>query len=155
MATYTHTNIVSADPERLGRFYIEVFGCERTGPDRTLEGEWIGRGTGHPGITVRGFMLRLPGHGESGPTLEIFSVEGGGADNAPSTGSILHGGYTHMAFIVDDVHATLDQIVAAGGSKLGEIVRAQAVEGLGAPDFVYARDPEGNILELLDWTPRG
>ena len=46
MATvFHHTNIVSHDPERLAKFYIEVFGCVRDGPDRNLHGEWIERGT--------------------------------------------------------------------------------------------------------------
>jgi glyoxylase I family protein len=142
---YSHTNIVSHDPERLGAFYVEVFGCVRTGPDRVLEEEWIGRGIGMPGARVHGFHLRLPGHGEAGPTLEIFKV----SDLDAVGGSVItRPGLMHMAF--DDIEDALERVLAAGGSRQGEIIEAVS-PGLRRAGFVYARDPDGNIVELLQW----
>jgi glyoxylase I family protein len=46
--------------------------------------------------------------------------------------------------------AALSAVVAEGGSRLGEIV-THAIEGAGTIRFTYARDPEGNILELQAW----
>jgi glyoxylase I family protein len=145
---YHHTNIVARDPERLGAFYVEVFGCVRTGQDRDLGGEWLERGTGLPGARVRGFHLRLPGHGDEGPTVEIFSLDEM-TDRIPSV--VNRPGLMHVAFSVDDIHATLERFVKAGGSKLGEPVEAPAARGVPRAGFVYARDPEGNIVELLEW----
>lgn len=59
-------------------------------------------------------------------------------------------GIAHIAFEVDDVEATLSEIIRAGGSAIGEVVTAAYPDNTEAV-FVYARDPEGNILELQCW----
>jgi len=41
--------------------------------------------------------------------------------------------------------------IAAGGSVVGQIATTQ-VNGVGTLRVVYARDPEGNIVELQKWT---
>jgi catechol 2,3-dioxygenase-like lactoylglutathione lyase family enzyme len=144
--TFTHTNIVSSDPEGLAEFYVEVFECTTSGPRRHLDGEWLGRGMGLGGAVVDGVHLRLPGHGERGPTLEIFALP----EVEPGPSAVNRFGLMHIAFSVDDIHDTLERMVAAGGERLGEVSEAH-VEGVGAADFVYARDPEGNIVELQCW----
>ena len=60
-------------------------------------------------------------------------------------------GIGHLAFAVDDVELALGAIVAAGGGAAGEVVKV-AVPGAGRITFVYATDPEGNIVELQHWT---
>jgi len=50
---------------------------------------------------------------------------------------------------VDDVEATLAEVIREGGSKVGELVAAYP-DGKEAV-FVYTRDPEGNIIELQSW----
>ena len=105
--------------------------------------------TGVPGAHIVGEHLVLPGYGEDHPTLEIFSYVPSlptgalSAVNAP--------GYQHIAFEVDDVQDTLALVLANGGSALGELVHADYADGRRAV-FVYARDPEGNILELQSWS---
>jgi hypothetical protein len=44
----------------------------------------------------------------------------------------------------------LAQVLAAGGSQIGELIRADYPDGRQAT-MVYAADPEGNILELQNW----
>ena len=61
-------------------------------------------------------------------------------------------GYGHVAFAVDDVRATCEQIVAAGGGMTGEVVQAE-IPGAGTIEFAYATDPEGNIVEVQRWLP--
>ncbi len=147
-AAFHHTNIVSHDPERLAAFYMEVFGCVLSGPQRNLQGDWIERGTGLEGAHITGFMLKLPGHGETGPNLEIFKVEG----SDPSVpGKVNRPGLMHVCFVVDDVRETLDRMLAAGGQLQGEVVDSGPIPGVGRADFVYARDPDGNIVELVAW----
>lgn len=144
---YVHTNLVAHDWAKLTAFYIRVFGCAPAGPPRDLAGEWLARGTGVPAARLRGQHLRLPGHGEGGPTLEIFSY-----------GEVLDGprplphraGFGHIAFAVDDVAHALVRVIEAGGSAHGEIV-TRDVDGVGRLTFTYARDPEGNLLELQSW----
>jgi predicted enzyme related to lactoylglutathione lyase len=60
-------------------------------------------------------------------------------------------GFTHIAFAVDDVEKALETVISAGGGSVGEIATAE-VGGVGLLQVVYARDPEGNILELQKWS---
>jgi catechol 2,3-dioxygenase-like lactoylglutathione lyase family enzyme len=145
---YAHTNLVARDWRLLAAFYADVFGCEPLPPERDLRGEWLDEATGVPNAAVRGVHLRLPGHGESGPTLEIFTYdEVAGRPQPVANGA----GYGHVAFEVDDVPAALQRMLDHGGSALGSVVRT-TVDGAGELELTYARDPEGNIVELQSWT---
>ena len=145
-ARYAHTCIVAADWRRLASFYEEVFGCERLLPERDNHGEWVDRLTGLHDVRARGVHLRLPVPGlhGTGPTLEIFQFEPA-AERLPVL--IHRPGLAHIAFRVDDVKAARDQVLAAGGHDLGEVVTAE-IAGAGTATLVYLTDPEGNIVEL-------
>ena len=54
-------------------------------------------------------------------------------------------------FAVEDVDEALKAVIAAGGGSVGETATAE-VKGVGVLRVVYARDPEGNIVELQKWT---
>lgn len=144
---YVHTNLVARDWRKLAAFYVHVFGCTRVEPERDLSGEWLERGTRVPGAHLRGQHLRLPGHGEGGPSLEIFEYDSLEEQALPVANRV---GFGHIAFSVDDVKAALDQVIGAGGSAYGEIV-TRHIEGVGELTFTYVRDPEGNLIELQTW----
>jgi catechol 2,3-dioxygenase-like lactoylglutathione lyase family enzyme len=146
-AKFVHTNIIARDWEGLARFYETVFGCERVLPERDMSGDWIEGGTGVPGARVRGAHLRLPGYGDGGPTLEIFQYN---IENTVTTKAINETGLVHIAFLVGDVKGALEEVIAGGGSRLGKIA-VKDIPGVGFLTFVYARDPEGNIIELQNW----
>jgi predicted enzyme related to lactoylglutathione lyase len=147
-ARYAHTNLVAHDWKRLADFYTEAFGCEPMPPERKLSGEWLARGTGVPGARLQGIHLRLPGHGDKGPTLEIFQYHEARERLEPAAN---RPGFGHIAFVVDDVEAAQEKVMAAGGGALGEIASAE-VEGAGLVTFTYVTDPEGNIVELQHWS---
>ncbi|MCX7031474.1 MAG: VOC family protein [Spirochaetes bacterium] len=144
---YVHTNIVARDWRNLAGFYTRVFGCTLKPPERDLSGDWLDSLTALRNAHVRGVHLLLPGHGRAGPTLEIFeySVK---KDARPS--GINRPGFAHIAFSVPDVKKTLLSVKRNGGSSVGTLVAA-SIEGVGMIDVVYARDPEGNIIELQKW----
>jgi predicted enzyme related to lactoylglutathione lyase len=175
---YVHTNIVAKDWRKLADFYIidvcptndrqrikenpekqgnipldnaitkanvnKVFGCKEVYTKRDLKGKWIDRATGINGVRIEGVHLRLPGHGDNGPTLEIFQYN---KATLQKIKRINQQGLTHIAFRVEDVRKTLDAIIKAGGGKLSEIIH-QDVPNLGCIILVYAKDPEGNFIEL-------
>lgn len=147
-ARYAHTNLIAKDWERLATFYMRVFGCTPAGPRRDLRGDWLERASGVKRAALVGQHLRLPGFGDGGPTLEIFQYEEMEEQSKPVANRV---GLGHLGFAVDDVAATLAEVIAAGGSALGEVVQTQ-VEGVGTLTFTYARDPEGNLIELQTWT---
>jgi len=145
---YAHTNLIARDWEKLAAFYERAFGCVRLEPRRDLAGEWLEAATRVPGAHLRGQHLRLPGFGENGPTLEIFAYGETLAQEPPVAN---RAGFAHIAFRVDDVAEALRAVIDAGGSAFGAIV-THAVEGAGTLTFTYARDPEGNLVELQSWT---
>lgn len=146
-ARFAHLNLVAGDWRKLAAFYERVFGCLPVPPERDLQGAWLERATGLPGAHIRGLHLRLPGGGESGPTLEIFQYlpEGRDPDRA-----VNRPGYGHIAFAVEDVAAARKAVLAAGGGEVGPLTTVP-VAGAGTITFAYLTDPEGNILELQRW----
>lgn len=145
---YRHTNLVARDWRRLVDFYISVLGCELLPPERDLAGKWIDDATGITDAHIRGSHLLLPGFGEGGPTLEIFSYDDSIPGAWPPAANRL--GIGHLAFAVGNVTEMLERVIDYGGSSLGEVVRTE-VPGVGQLVMVYALDPEGNIIELQSW----
>ncbi len=146
-AKYRHTNIVAEDWRKVADFYQQVLGCNRIPPERASSGEWVERSTGVPGAEVRGIHLRLPGFGDDGPTLEIFEYN---RTQKRLQTAINRPGFAHLAFEVDDVESARDEVLAAGGGCVGDLVTAE-ITNAGTITFVYMTDPEGNIIELQNW----
>lgn len=147
MFRYVHTNIIAKDHQKLIHFYKEVFHCKSIGETRDLRGEWLDRLTGIQGAHITGEHLCLPGYGTDHPTLEIFSY-----DTMEDSSHRINGcGIAHLAFEVDDVEETLQLLLEKGGSQIGELVKTTYENGKKAV-FVYAADPEGNIIELQNWS---
>jgi predicted enzyme related to lactoylglutathione lyase len=147
IAKYVHTNLVAANWRELAEFYIKVFGCKRKPPERKLKGDWLDGLTAIRNAYVEGMHLALPGYGKDGPTLEIFQYSRmKGAKAAP----VSRPGFGHIAFAVRDVKAPLERVKEHGGSAVGSLVSTK-IEGVGHIEVVYARDPEGNVVELQKW----
>ncbi|MEI6632400.1 MAG: VOC family protein [Chlamydiota bacterium] len=146
---FKHVNIIAADWDTLARFYEEVFGCVRVPPESRIDDPWLARGTGVPGASLRGLKLTLPGCDKKGPLLEIFQFSES-EGKLPARAN--RRGFGHLAFEVEDVASGLAGIIAHGGSTLGEVTVHE--DGKGAFTFVFATDPEGNIVELTNWKLR-
>lgn len=144
---FVHTNLIARDWKQLARFYEQVFGCTPMPPERNLKGQWLDAGTGIPGAEIRGIHLRLPGYGDESPTLEIFQYNR--QEERPPT-AINRPGLAHIAFAVDDVQATREAVLHAGGGSVGKVVSLE-IPGAGMVTFAYVTDPEGNIVELQHW----
>ena len=149
-ARFAHVNLVARDWRRLADFYSRVFGWVPVPPERNLSGPWLDAATKIPDAGIRGVHLRLPGHGPVGPTLEIFQYQPAAerpvlAMNQP--------GFGHIALTVPDVTAALEAVIASGGGAVGELVSTD-IPGAGRLRFVYATDPESNVIELQQWSGR-
>lgn len=152
MATrYAHTNLIARDWRRLAKFYQDVFDCVPLPPERDLSGDWLDRATAIEGSRITGMHLRLPGHGDAGPTLEIFQYDAMPAhpEVAPNTP-----GFSHIAFAVDDVPAMVRSVLEHGGAEVGELA-VRDVADAGLLSFQYVADPEGNIIEIQNWKKPG
>jgi lactoylglutathione lyase len=144
---YVHTNLVASDWLGLAEFYVNVFGCKAKPPQRNLEGAWLDSLTSLKNVHIRGIHLLMPGYGGSGPTLEIFQYSGRRRRALPQTDQP---GFGHIAFAVANVAQMIKKLEKNGGSLVGKRITT-TIEGAGRIDVVYARDPEGNIIELQKW----
>lgn len=147
-ARFGHVNVTSHDWRRLAAFYGEVFGLEPFGAERDIASPEFDRAVGLSGAHLRGVHLRLPGHGDSGPTLEIYGYD----DMAPDgpTVAVDRAGWGHIAFQVPDVEAAVAAVITAGGSAFGDIVTTSTKDGRRVM-WCYTTDPDGNLLELQAW----
>ena len=141
---YVHTNLVARDWRKLAEFYKTVFNCLQKGHERDYAGQWLDEATGLSGARIRGVHLILPGYGENGPSLEIFSYNTICDRPFPKPDEP---GFGHLAFVVDDMEETAQKILDAGGRAVGVLTRLEF------PDntvlwFQYLTDPEGNIVEI-------
>ena len=146
-ARYVHTNLIARDWRGLAQFYQDLFGCVPVPPERDLSGPEMEAGTGIRGVHLRGAHLRLPGRGDDGPTLEIFTYDP--ALEGPAT-AVNRPGFGHIAFSVEDVVGAREMVLAAGGRAIGEVVTV-TVAGAAQVTWCYVTDPEGNAIELQSW----
>ena len=147
-ARFGHVNVTARDWRRLAAFYTDVFGCEFVPPERDIRSTDLDAATGLHDAHLTGAHLRLPGFGDGGPTLEIFEYE---ELEAHPGAHIDRPGWGHVAFQVPDVPTALDAVTAAGGGRLGASVTMQTKDGRHVT-WVYATDPEGNVVELQSWS---
>lgn len=145
---FAHTNIIARNWKKLAQFYIDVFECEPVYPERDLSGEWIDKITQISNVRIKGIHLKLPGY-QDGPTLEIFEYNK--ISKECKKALINDPGYSHIAFHVNDVEETLHKLISYGGEPYGEMIEKN-FEGNGRLKVVYAKDLEGNIIEIQNWT---
>lgn len=144
---FAHTNIICTNWKELADFYVKTFDCKIVPPIRKQSGEWLEKGTGLKNAKLEGAHLLLPGYGNNGPTLEIYQYE-----NIERQGFVSPNkrGFGHIAFEVESVEKVLETLEINGGKAFGEITK-RVVKNVGEITFIYARDPEGNLIELQSW----
>lgn len=139
---FDQVKFLARDPEALASFYEEALDCVTVVPLQELEDDAVARVTGVPDADIQLTVLRLPGRGEHGPVLELYSVSG----DRPSDWHY-QPGQGQIAFEVEDLETAMGRVGGAGGNKLGDLVEWEAPSGARAR-FVYMQDPEGNIIDL-------
>ena len=144
---FSHVNIISRDWRKLANFYIDVFDCTPKPPERDLAGKWVDELTDLSDTTIKGMHLILPGYEKDSPTLEIFEYN----ENIENQDKNINlEGFGHIAFAVDDVEEKLNLLLENGGTTVGKLIDTD-IEGVGRITVVYAKDPEGNIIEIQKW----
>lgn len=136
-----HINLVARDAEALAAFYVDVLRCEHLREPRALSGERVSRGNGIANSQIYSIWLKFPELDR--PFLEIHEHKVTYDRDQPR---VNEPGFAHLSFQLKDISGILSQIIQAGGAQIGEITDLGTEE---KPLLIaYARDPEGNILEL-------
>ena len=108
----------------------------------TVEGELVDRITAVPGNRSRVAMLKTPdGHGRV-ELIEFLAPDVRMGDVGAPANTL---GLRHLAFVVDDLDATLDALLPHGGRLVGDVARLGTTYRL-----CYVRGPAGIIVELAE-----
>lgn len=135
-----HVNLVVADIKRALPFYRNVLGFE-VADDVTVSDPQLSIGLGVPDAALRAVFLRIPGTSTQIEMMEYSSHKGTPA--GPSARAF-DGGFRHIAFQVDDVDRVFSALKAHGVSFVSDPVTVP-----GGTRFVWFKDPDGNVLELI------
>jgi catechol 2,3-dioxygenase-like lactoylglutathione lyase family enzyme len=138
-----HTGFTVSDLDRSVAFYRDVIGCEVIAAQEK-EGGYLAEIVGYPDAHVRMAHLRGPDGGHVIELFEYVSPE----SNAPPL-AVKNVGITHVCFLVDDLPALYDDLVARGvDSFVSPPVLVDT--GINTGGYgLYLRDPDGIGVELF------
>jgi len=141
MKAIHHTAISTSDLDQLKTFYCDLLGFEVES-----EFEWpVGievsdKIVGLKDSASKVAMLKLGDF-----RLELFQYSSPEPKSSDPNRPVCDHGITHLAFTVEDIHAEYNRLVKAGmrfhcpPQNIGAIV-------------TYGRDPDGNVVELMQIT---
>ncbi|MFL5761864.1 MAG: VOC family protein [Thermomicrobiales bacterium] len=128
--TFSHIALACKDPRTVERFYAKHFGFRRT---RVYPAESI------PGL---GEVIIIS---SAGLSLELFPAKEERPVPAAGGDGPWYPGFRHLAFLVDNLDASLAQMGDEANITFGPIDLGFLVPGM---RVAWLADPEGNIVEL-------
>jgi catechol 2,3-dioxygenase-like lactoylglutathione lyase family enzyme len=133
-----HTAISTGDLERAIDFYVGLLGFEVINRFDWDQGtQWADSITDLQGSAARAAMLKL-----SNAFLEIFEYSSPPPRPADPQRPVCDHGITHIALLVSDLDAEYQRLKAAGMhfhcAPTGQL------------SAIYGRDPDGNVVELME-----
>ena len=134
-----HTGIVVQDLERCLEFWRDLMGLKVTG-DSWEEGEFIDTIQNLNGVKLHMIKLSAP----DGSMIELLKDESHPTPS-PERNTLCDRGIRHVAFTVADVEAAWHCLRERGCQTLSEPITSPD----GKARLFFARDPEGNLLEMV------
>jgi len=134
-----HIGIVVHDMEQSLRFWRDVMGLE-VAIDFREHGTFIDTVQGLSGVDLRMIKLAAP----DGSMIELLKDDAHSTP-APGQNQLCDRGIRHVAFTVADVEASWRTLRDEGCAVSSEPVTAPD----GKARLFFARDPEGNLLEIV------
>lgn len=140
-----HAGLVVRDMPGMYAFYKQVFDMQVVS-EAMESGPFLDTILDTSGIQVHTVKLRA----QAGETLlELLHFTMPTILPQDSQYACYRQGFTHLALTVDDIHASCSAICMAGGLCLSEPQKALD----GCVIVVFCRDPEGNLLEIVQTVP--
>jgi catechol 2,3-dioxygenase-like lactoylglutathione lyase family enzyme len=135
-----HVAFATPDLERLSGFYASLVGREANFSPRLVGLRAVDRVTGLENVDVRAAWVHGLNLG-----LEFWCYTEPATVARADRRPLHEPGYSHVCFETDDIAADFDRARA-----LGAVAHAPPQQLRGAT-AAYLRDPDGNIVELLQW----
>jgi len=138
-----HVGISTADIGRSIHFYRDLLGMELVEEERienTVECDNI---FGLKNVKAKSAMLRL-----GAMQIELFEFERPRGQSPDPMQPVNNPRIYHICFEVTDVQKEYERLKAAS------VPFISAPQDFGIGKAVYGRDPDGNVVELLQWTKK-
>lgn len=145
-----HVNLVVENLEEISRFYCRVLGMD-VAKRATISGPWIEAITGLTDAVADVIYLDT----KTPVGLELISYRQPLGERADRQSRANTPGIRHIAFRVKDIDAVVDRLRETGATLLSEVqqVPAEQVDFAGLrKQIVYFLDPEGNLVELCEFS---
>jgi catechol 2,3-dioxygenase-like lactoylglutathione lyase family enzyme len=139
-----HVAISTPDLDRLAAFYTDVIGFEEVMSTSWRDRPIIDRMIGLTGSAARQVMLRA-----GNAYLELFEYESPVPKPAEPGRPPSDHGYTHFCLDVTDIDAEYERLSQNGMTFHSPPPTAEEI-GSDRIRAIYARDPDGNIVELQE-----
>lgn len=141
-----HTAISTPDLERLKTFYCDHFGLEEVMRFSWDQGNELCDTIVGLDRSAAKFVYLRSGNSH----LELFEFANPAPKPRDPQWRICDHGYTHVCFEVTDIHAEFDRLSAAGMS----FQHAAPIDAMGMLHVAYGHDPDGNVIELVQFPGR-
>lgn len=136
---FDHVGVTVADLAAATAFFVRL-GLHVQGAPMAVEGDFLDTVIGIPGSRTRIVMLAAP---DGGTTLELSSFDRPGHRPGIPDAMANELGLRNVAFEVDDLDATLEQLAADGYGPVGGVGQYEQ-----SWRMAYVRGPEGIIVSL-------
>ncbi|MFO7962332.1 MAG: VOC family protein [Desulfobacterales bacterium] len=143
-----HVAISTPDIERLSAFYRDALGFDvememAEWRPHTATGDRVDGVTGLKRSAGKVLMLR-----KGGMIIEFFEFRSP-KPRIFSSRRVCDCGFTHICLVVDDLDSEFNRLKNAGM----RFHTPPSKDSLGGLRAVYGRDPDGNVIELLEYLP--
>jgi catechol 2,3-dioxygenase-like lactoylglutathione lyase family enzyme len=144
MISLRHIGITVVDMEKMQNFYCDLLGCKLL---KTMEesGEVIDNFSGLKGIEVTTTKMELPKGGVI-ELLKYHSPKGNDVVLQNIYKKIIQVGISHYALSVNDLDSLYENLMK---EEISFFYKVQTSPD-GNVKIAFCRDPEGNILELVE-----
>lgn len=141
---FSHFAIVVDDLKKAETFYGTMFNMKKIDTIKwSAPNDEYDQGVGLEGSAATAAVMSLPNC-----YVELWQYDSPEVINSGIKRNANDVGISHLGFEVDDVHAELERLVELGGEMINP--PRKYPKGQNA---IYARDPFGNIIELLEAGP--
>ena len=132
-----HISLSTGDMERLLGFYRDLLGLELLLDTQIADNPAFDHVVGLEGARARGVFLQA-----GNAYIEIWHFKAPVGKGPIGDRPVNDAGLTHICFDIEDIEATHRALAAAG------VVFVSPPQHLGSVITCYARDPDGNLVEL-------
>lgn len=140
-----HVAVTTTDIDRLSAFYEQAFGFERIS-----SGGWrAGNAVNDAIVGLRDSAAKTAFLSAGNVFIELFEYEAPqGAPNRPDR-PVNDAGYTHFCVSVTDIDAEVQRLEELGMTFHAPVPRREEMGGV--MQAMYGRDPDGNVIELIEF----